>query len=132
MAGRRGRGRRRAGWRIGVASNSTPEWVRAGLERVGLAGFVEVIRGRGTVERLKPHPDLYVAVLRDLDADPLRSFAFEDSEPGVQSARAAGMRVIAVPRALTRHQDHAGAHLVLESLEAFELPAGAGATEAVA
>jgi len=123
---------RAAGWRIGIASNSTPEWVRAGLERVGLGGYVEVIRGRGTVSRLKPDPDLYLAVLADLGARAARSYAFEDSEPGVLAARAAGLRVIAVPHALTSHQNHARADRILSSLEAFQLPVPTPAPEGVA
>jgi HAD superfamily hydrolase (TIGR01509 family) len=120
---------RAAGWRVGIASNSTPEWVRAGLERVGLAGYVEAIRGRGTVGRLKPAPDLYLAVLADLGADAACSLAFEDSEPGVLSARAAGLHVIAVPRGITRHQDHSKADRIVASLEDFELPDRCAAEE---
>jgi beta-phosphoglucomutase-like phosphatase (HAD superfamily) len=50
------------------------------------------------VARGKPEPDVYVEAARRLDVAPERCAAVEDSTNGIHSARAAGMRVIAVPR----------------------------------
>jgi beta-phosphoglucomutase-like phosphatase (HAD superfamily) len=49
------------------------------------------------VERGKPAPDVYLEALRRLGAAPEASTAVEDSENGIRSARAAGMRVVALP-----------------------------------
>lgn len=110
------------GWAIGVASNSSVGWVQRGLDRFGLRRYVGALRGRDTAARPKPHPDPYAEVLAELGADPAFSFGFEDSAPGVASAKAAGLTVVAVPNALTRHQDLSQAHHVLASLEQFALP----------
>ncbi len=48
--------------------------------------------------RGKPEPDVYVEAARRLDVAPERCVAVEDSTNGIRSARAASMRVIAVPR----------------------------------
>lgn len=115
-----------AGWRLGVASNSTPDWVLPGLERLGIRGYFGTVRTRVGVARPKPAPDVYLAAVHDLlgpDADPAAgSIAFEDSQPGVEAAAAAGLRVVAVPSALTRHQDLSRAHEVVASLEGYVLP----------
>lgn len=113
---------RRLGWRIGVASNSTSDWVGRGLRRFGLDGHVQALRARDTASRPKPDPAPYLEVLAELGARPEPSFAFEDSAPGVAAARAAGLTVVAVPNALTRHHDLRAAHHLLESLEHFSLP----------
>ncbi len=113
---------RELGYRLGVASNSTVDWVLPGLERLGLAEYFQTVRTREMVLRPKPAPDLYLLALADLGATAADSFAFEDSEPGIAAASAAGLRVIAVPNALTRHQDLSLADVRLGSLEDFEVP----------
>ena len=50
------------------------------------------------VERNKPAPEPYLAGARALGTDPAETLAIEDSTDGVESARAAGMDVIAVLR----------------------------------
>jgi len=47
----------------------------------------------------KPAPDIFLTAARDLGADPARCLVFEDSVAGVEAARAAGMRVVALPDA---------------------------------
>ncbi len=110
------------GYRLGVASNSTADWVRPGLERLDLAKFFRVVRTVDMVPRPKPAPDVYQEVLRDLGVDAGHGYAFEDSEPGVRAAKAAGLYVVAVPNALTRNQDLSMADEVRESLVGYRLP----------
>jgi HAD superfamily hydrolase (TIGR01509 family) len=72
--------------------NAAPRLVRTGLgER-----FETVVCGDEVVNP-KPAPDLYLAACRALNVDPKDILAFEDSEPGIQAAAAAGVTVIAVP-----------------------------------
>ena len=112
----------RLGYRIGAASNSTADWVGPGLERLGLRLWFETIRTREDVARHKPAPDVYLLALADLGiTTPERSFAFEDSEPGVRAAKAAGLYVVAVPNLLTRGQDLSLADEIRESLAGFQL-----------
>ncbi len=110
------------GWPIGVASNSSRAWVEKGLKRFGLLGQVGSLRCRDTASRPKPDPAPYVEAVADLGGRVELSFAFEDSKPGVASAKAAGLTVIAIPNSLTRHHDLSAAHRILASLEHFELP----------
>ena len=49
------------------------------------------------VERGKPAPDVYLEAVRRLGVRPEDSVAVEDSENGIKAAKAAGMRVIALP-----------------------------------
>ena len=112
-----------AGYRLGVASNSTADWVVPGLERLGLRKHFEVVRTVDTVARPKPQPDVYLAALADLGIlTPMGSLAFEDSEPGVRAAKAAGLYVVAVPNELTRHQDLSLADEIRPSLTGYHLP----------
>ena len=112
----------RLGYRLGVASNSTADWVVPGLERLGLRKFFETICTVDQVARPKPQPDVYLGALAGLGISTAEgSYAFEDSQPGVQAAKAAGLHVIAVPNPLTRHQDLSSADEIHDSLAGFVL-----------
>lgn len=53
----------------------------------------------------KPHPDPYLTALRTYGLNPEETLAVEDSERGVRSAVAAGLRCIAAPTELTKSMD---------------------------
>ncbi|MGQ0614834.1 MAG: HAD family hydrolase [Planctomycetaceae bacterium] len=109
-----------AGLPLGVASGSSSGWVLRHLERLGLQGFFSTVRTRDHGPA-KPSPALYRMALEDLGADAASSWAIEDSGPGVAAARAAGMRVLAVPHALTATHEFSGAQMVVASLQEVTL-----------
>jgi HAD superfamily hydrolase (TIGR01509 family) len=82
---------------LGLASSSNREIIDLFLELSGLGPCFAVTVSSEEVERGKPAPDVYLEVVRRLGADPADSVAVEDSENGIRAARAAGMRVVAVP-----------------------------------
>lgn len=89
---------RAAGLPVGLASNSARPFVERVLSVAGLLdGHFDVVVTADDVERPKPAPDLYLAACAALGAAPERSAALEDSAPGVASALAAGLFVVAVP-----------------------------------
>ena len=61
----------------------------------------------------KPSPDIFLAAAQDLGADPSRCVVFEDSPAGVQAARAAGMRVVALPDPRAGREHFEQAHAVV-------------------
>lgn len=64
----------------------------------------------------KPAPDVYRLALRRLGIGPSEALAFEDSEAGVSSAKAAGIRVVAAPSLYTAHQDLSAAAVLVPDL----------------
>lgn len=110
----------RRGIKLGVASNSSSEWVTGHLRRLGLLDAFACIRCADHVARGKPAPDLYLAAVACLGVAPDEAVAFEDSPHGVRAARAAGLFCVAVPSTLTRGLDFSAANLKVASLA--ELP----------
>ncbi|HLY22476.1 MAG TPA: HAD family hydrolase [bacterium] len=102
--------------RTAVASSSRRERVRELLERLGLADKFDAVAGGDEVPRAKPAPDVYRLAAERLGVAEWACVAIEDSESGVRAAKAAGMRCIAVPSALTRGMDFSAADLVADSL----------------
>jgi HAD superfamily hydrolase (TIGR01509 family) len=86
-----------ARWPLGLASSSNREVIDLVLDLSGLARFFRVTVSSEEVPRGKPEPDVYLEAARGLGVPPERCAAVEDSHNGIRSAKAAGMRVIAIP-----------------------------------
>ena len=86
-----------ARWPLGLASSSNREVIDTVLELAGFAHLFRATVSSEEVEHGKPAPDVYLEAARRLGVDPTSCAAVEDSANGIRSARAAGMRVIAIP-----------------------------------
>jgi HAD superfamily hydrolase (TIGR01509 family) len=84
-------------WALALASSSNRPVIDLALEQSGLAPFFRATVSSEEVERGKPAPDVYREATRRIGVDPSRAAAIEDSRNGILSARAAGMRVVAIP-----------------------------------
>jgi HAD superfamily hydrolase (TIGR01509 family) len=106
-------------WPLGLASSSNREVIDFVLEAAGIAKFFRATVSSEEVERGKPAPDVYLQAARRLGVEPSRCAAVEDSRNGILSARAAGMRVIAIPNPHYPPSDDAlaDADIVLHSLD---------------
>lgn len=80
-----------------VASSSTTRLVHATLDRFGLRPHFGAVVTGDCVARPKPAPDIFLEAAARLAVDPSDCIVLEDALTGVTAARAAGMRVIAVP-----------------------------------
>ena len=86
-----------ARWPLGLASSSNRELIDLALESSGLGRLFAATVSSEEVARGKPAPDVYLEAARRLGVQPGRCAAIEDSENGILSAKAAGMRVLAIP-----------------------------------
>jgi HAD superfamily hydrolase (TIGR01509 family) len=106
-------GAKRMGLKLGVASSSDREWVFSHLSRLGLLALFDSIKCLEDVERAKPDPGLFLAVLEELGVCAKEALVLEDSPHGITAAKAAGIFCVAVPNPLTRQLpvDHADQRL---------------------
>jgi putative hydrolase of the HAD superfamily len=104
-----------------VASSSSLNWVGGWLTKLELGHHFEVVRTRDHVERIKPHPDLFLAAAGGLDVPPANAIVFEDSENGLRAAQAAGIHCVAVPNEITAAGAFEGAALRIDSLADVDL-----------
>jgi HAD superfamily hydrolase (TIGR01509 family) len=84
---------------LGLASSSTRELIEGVLGMAGLADLFAVTVSSEEVGRGKPAPEVYLLALRRMGVEGRDAVAIEDTGAGMRSARAAGMRVVAVPNA---------------------------------
>lgn len=82
-----------------VASSGPHHKMEVTLRRTGLWDrFEGRIFSASEVDAGKPSPDLFLHAARQMGFDPATTAVVEDSLPGVQAARAAGMRALAFAR----------------------------------
>ena len=84
-------------FRVGLASGSPTEIIKAVLSITGLDQLFEVMIYGDEVKRGKPAPDIYLEALKALGVSPAVSLGIEDSANGLRSLKAAGMFAVAAP-----------------------------------
>jgi len=88
---------REAGLRTAVASSADRIKIEANLRKIGLPpeSWDAIVTG-DDVERTKPFPDIFLSAARMMGLDPAQCVVIEDAPNGIQAAKAAGMRCVAV------------------------------------
>jgi len=104
---------------VGVVSGSSRRLVAETLRLAGVEGDVRAVVATEDVSRGKPDPAPYLLAAERLGVAPESCLAFEDSRAGVLSAKAAGMRVVALQRPCAPRQDLSESDQVLTDLGDF-------------
>jgi beta-phosphoglucomutase len=103
------------GWKQAVASSAPPENVVKVIDVLKIRNFFDALVTPGDLPG-KPDPAVFLKASQELDIPARFCIVIEDSIPGIEAARSAGMRCIAVtttnpPEALTQ------ADIVVEFLD---------------
>jgi HAD superfamily hydrolase (TIGR01509 family) len=81
---------------MAVATGSTRKGVTMTLTTIGALDWFDAVVTYEDVTHPKPHPETFLRCAELLGVKPEECLAFEDAEPGIISARDAGMDVIDV------------------------------------
>jgi len=85
-----------------VVSGSPRESVTASLEVLGLLDRFETLVCAGEYKRGKPDPEPFLLAAEQLGVAPEECLVFEDADPGIRAATAAGMAWVKVAGPLER------------------------------
>lgn len=107
-----------AGLRLALVTGASHEGIDLALGPHGLLERFETRVGLEDVAHNKPAPDGYRLALQRLGLAPAQALALEDSQHGVAAARAAGLRCLALPTAVSAGHDFGAASRVLPDLAA--------------
>jgi mannitol-1-/sugar-/sorbitol-6-/2-deoxyglucose-6-phosphatase len=83
--------------RLAIASSSPKKLIQSVVTKLAIGDYFESVYSGFDVPNGKPDPAVYLAAAAGLGLDPENCLAIEDSFAGIRSAKAAGMKVIAVP-----------------------------------
>ena len=113
---------RRMNLRLAVATSSVSASARPFLDRHQLTAFFDVIVTGDEIEHGKPHPDIYLRAAAKLNVAADACLVIEDALAGIAAAKAAKMRVAAIPdrRFVDPHEYEKEADYLLGSLS--EIP----------
>jgi beta-phosphoglucomutase-like phosphatase (HAD superfamily) len=103
-----------------IVTRNSDDWVARHCSRVGLAhpwDLVVCANDTPTMDKA----ELYQRALAGLGVAADEAIAIEDSPPGVEAAKSAGLYCVAVPNDVTRGASFAAADRVYESLEELSL-----------
>lgn len=81
---------------LAVATGGIPRVCHGILDNLGLRKYFQTIVTALDIEHPKPAPDTYLEAARRLGVNPANCLAYEDTDPGIESARQAGMSTIDV------------------------------------
>lgn len=85
------------GLKLAVVTNKHQRIATQLLQRMHLAGWIDVVIGRDNCERGKPDPQPLLLACQALYVEPGRTLMVGDSQNDVSAARAAGIPVVCVP-----------------------------------
>jgi HAD superfamily hydrolase (TIGR01509 family) len=84
--------------KIGVVSGGSRSTVTKTLSVIGIDSMIDVLVCAGETPKGKPYPDPFLLAAEKLGVSPEECLVFEDGDPGVQAAEAAGMKWIRVDK----------------------------------
>jgi len=102
-----------------LVSSSSRSLITDSLSQLNLIQYFDALVTSNDVQHGKPAPDPYLRASFLLNIKPCKLLAFEDTSNGVQSAREAGIKCIAVPNRFTEKQNFSRASLILSSLSVY-------------
>jgi HAD superfamily hydrolase (TIGR01509 family) len=106
-------------FKLGIVSSSRRVWINYLLPRLSFRDKLEQIVSLNDCADLKPkpHPDGYLEAFKNLQADPKSSFILEDSNFGIQAAKASGAYVIGFKGNLVEGYIQKGADVYADTMD---------------
>ena len=110
------------GHRLALATSAPALNIELGLKNLKLEGTFDPIVGKVDVTHGKPHPEVYLTTLERMGMAAENCMVFEDSKPGIQAARSAGIRVVGVASGHSRQELlEEGASMVVDDFRGLRL-----------
>ena len=108
--------------KIGLATSSAERIIEVVIDRLGIAQYFEVTHSAEHELLGKPHPAVFLTAAEQLGIHPTDCLVIEDSLNGVIAAKAARMKVVAVPEKSHQFDERLKiADIILPSLKDFDL-----------
>ncbi len=108
-------------FKIAVVTGSSREQADIFLEAVDFKKYFDLIVTASDVKNNKPTPDSYLLATKKLEVEPENCLVIEDSEPGIQASKSAGMICIGIQHKYNTNQDFSKADKVVNDISEIDL-----------
>jgi HAD superfamily hydrolase (TIGR01509 family) len=106
---------------MAVASSAMKENVEFVVDALGYRKYFQYLISGDAVRKPKPDPEIYLIAAARLGVQPAECVAFEDSFPGIDAVKAAGMKCIAIASTFPFEAVRACAGHAIRSFEEIRL-----------
>ncbi|MBU0533259.1 MAG: HAD family phosphatase [Candidatus Omnitrophica bacterium] len=89
---------------LGVASNSDKNFIFNIIQNTNLLHFFESILTINDIKEPKPSPEIYLLSAQKMELKPQECVVIEDSTVGIEAAKRAGMKCIAIAHTLSKER----------------------------
>jgi len=107
------------GCKLAIASSEWHNHIIKFLRLNSIEKYFPIVLGREDINNHKPDPDVYLRTAKKLGVNPIDCVVFEDSIVGVEAAKRAGMKCIAIKTTFSG-KELAQADLIVKNLEEKE------------
>lgn len=108
-------------YHLAIASSGAKQYVNMVLDQFYIRNYFEVVVTGDDVTKGKPDPETYLSAAEKLYLNPNECLVIEDATKGIQSAKAAGCKCIAIENTNIPKQNLSEADMILASLTDFTL-----------
>lgn len=109
-----------SGWKLAVGSSGPKLNIELVLKELGIIHLIKAVTSAEDVTHGKPHPEVFLKSAQKVDVPPERSIVVEDSLHGIESAKNAGMKCIAITTTEKR-ENLRKADLIIDSFQETSL-----------
>jgi len=107
-------------FKLAVATSSPKSRTEHILKNLGINNKFEVIITSENVKKHKPSPDLFIEASRRLEVKPEECLVIEDSANGIEAAKNANMKIIALKTEFQSEEELKDADLIIHDLYEIE------------
>ena len=105
-----------SGLKLAIASSGTMNYIDIIVDKFKIRSYFDVIVSGDDVSKGKPDPETYIVAANRLQLKPTECVVLEDATNGINAAKAAGCKCIAVINVYTPEQNLSGADRTVKSL----------------
>lgn len=103
--------------KIALASSTRRQTVITQLKDADILDYFDAVVCGDMVEKSKPEPDIFLKACEELNIQPEKAYAIEDSYNGIRAAQAGNLRAIMIPDLLPENEEMAAlSEIILKSL----------------